>query len=114
MEAAPPVLPTAGTLRTANISQQGAGLCATIWVQQKRLTALGSPQVEELRINVFEVQGQPLEHLQQAVKLLAAVPRLCIHSVSSFANEERFLNIMDALAPIAGSLQCCDLEEYYE
>ncbi len=78
-------------------------------------------QVGELRISqlfadpmheVFNVNQ--LEIVQESAQILALVPRLSIKRVRTWGEhtEEESIAILDALAPIAGSMACCDLSDF--
>ncbi len=78
-------------------------------------------QVGELRINELCVYGwfhaMNFGHIsisriaQHSVHILAAVPRLSIRTVCQIGVRES-IAILDALAPIAGSVECCDLPSF--
>ncbi len=67
-------------------------------------------QVGELRINELCVGSGSLL-VQESVHILAAVPRLSIRTVCQIGVRES-IAILDALAPIAGSVVCCDLSGF--
>jgi hypothetical protein len=69
-------------------------------------------QVGELRVNVL--CADRLEIVQESVQVLAAVPRLSIHTVRKWGlhTEQESIAILDALAPITGSVECCDLSDF--
>ncbi len=76
-------------------------------------------QVRELRINKLlvhdlEVNDDELEIVLQSIQILKRVNRLSIHTVRKWGlhTEQESIAILDALAPITGSVECCDLSDF--
>ncbi len=100
-------------MKCPQLAQVRAKLHASLPFPQTNAPDAVHLQAGELRIHHLCAQGI-LDTVKESVQILAAASLLSIHTVSlrDEGNEEESIAILDALAPIAGSVVCCDLSGF--